>query len=458
MKSLSLSALPALLLAPFTSAVAPEFELPEGLILPSSSLSDLVLAAQQHFLVKSKSLGRSTSFEEQQQCIEEWVYQYNTTDLAQYDPFLALENDGIDECESVMGDDERYPGAFYYFCDLDDEEIQDAVEDLCEYQVENVDIIFWKTDENGDKVPEVFYANQPLCFAPTCDHATIFFLINVYGLGYFSDGGGLLEMRYSGTGGMECAQSLTRNYGTELFLAEDDTLDTYPLEETSLTPYNPDTIFTENCKEYKDPTKKFCNQKGMFEDVRPLCEEIGGTYVEYDIKQLTTDFTYETRKTVSKNVPFCASQKCIPEEAMAYTEFFFQELFYEQYEFQSSVCLENKYSKFEYMDEAALIATGSCSQLRGDKFTAEQKEELCSEHGDLCPAFCGKCEEYPNSKFVQNIWKGKVTFKTCDWLSKRSDAVIAKVCARNGFKKTFGPAYSACPYTCGANEDEDDEE
>jgi len=462
MKSLSLSALPAFLLTPFTSAVAhPEVEskLPEeGLILPSSSLSDLI-APGQFVGGSSRSLGRSTSLTEQEKCSQTLGYQYNATELAQYDPFLALENFNTMGCDYIFGDDERFPGANFTNCDRYDEEIQDAVENLCEYQVENVDFIIWDTrtnDENQEKVPSLIYANQPLCFPPTCDYATIFFLVNVNFLGYFAQDGGLVEMRYSGTSGMECAQSLTRNYGNELFLTADGKLRTDPLEETSLTPYNPDTIFTENCEEQKDPTKKFCYQKGMFEDVRPLCEEIGGTYVEYDIKQLTTDYTYETRKSVSKNVPFCASQKCIPKEAMAYTAFFFQQLFYEQYEFQSSICLENKYSKFEYMDEAALIATGSCSQLRGDKFTAEQKEELCSKHDDICPASCGKCEEYPNNKFVQKLWEGKATtFKTCDWLSKQSDARIANICARNGFKKAFGPAYSACPYTCGANENED---
>jgi len=59
---------------------------------------------------------------------------------------------------------------------------------------------------------------------------------------------------------------------------------------------------------------------------------------------------------------------------------------------------------------------------------------------------------------VQKLWRGKATFKNCDWLSKRSDARIANICARNGFKKAFGPAYSACPDTCRANEDEDEDE
>jgi hypothetical protein len=461
MKSISISALPLLLLVPFTSAAVSrqevELKLSQG--LPSHSLSDLIGGQ----IDGPKSLSRSISFDEQQQCFEGLGYQYNATDLVEYDPFNFLMNIDDDptfflKCPVVMGDDERFPGAIFFHCDRYDETVQDAVEELCESQVENIDIIIWDTSTT-EKVPFVVIANQPICFAPTCDRATIFFLVNIYLLGYFSDNAGLLEARFSGTGGMDCAQSLTRNYGTELALTEDGTMGTIFLGETSLTPYFPDVIFTENCKEYSDPTKKFCNQKGKFEEVRPSCEAIGGTYVEYDIKQLTTVYTAETRKSVSKFVPFCVDQKCIPEEAMAYTEFFFQQLFYDQYAFQHSVCLENKYSKFDYTDESMNIKTGTCGQMRGDKFTAEQKEELCSEHGDLCPASCGKCDEHPENKFVQSLWKGKATYKSCDWLSERSDAVIAKICGRNGFKKGFGPAFSACPDTCGVNVyDEEDEE
>ena len=467
MKYLSLSALP-LLLAPFASAVSRqevEFKLSQA--MPRhSSLSDLIAGKS----VGPKSLSRSTSFTEQGQCFNELGNQYDedaSSELAKYDPFIVLasildtEDPNFDDCP-IMGDDERFPGAKH--CDLYDETVQDAVEELCESQVEDIDIIIWNTT-GIEKVPVVVLANQPICFAPTCDHATIFFLLNIYVLEYFSDGpdeGLLFEARFSGTGGMDCAQSLTRNYGTELFLTEDETMSTFSLTETTLTPYVPDTIFTENCKEYKDPTKKFCNQKGKFEEVRPLCEEIGGTYVEYDIKQLTTDNNAETRKSVSKFVPFCADQKCIPEEAMAYTEFFFQQLFGDQFAFKHSVCLENKYSKFYYTDESTNLKTGTCGQLRGDKFTPEQKEELCSEHDELCPASCGKCDEHPENMFVKRLWKGKAKYNSCNWLSKRSDAVITKVCGRNGFKKSFGPAFSACPDTCGANmydeEDEDENE
>ena len=84
---------------------------------------------------------------------------------------------------------------------------------------------------------------------------------------------------------------------------------------------------------------------------------------------------------------------------------------------------------------------------------------MCSEHDDLCPASCGKCDEHPENMFVRRLWKGKATYASCDWLSKRSDAVITKVCGRNGSKKNFGTAFSACPDTCGANMyDEEDED
>lgn len=322
--------------------------------------------------------------------------------------------------------------------------------------------------------------NIPVCMPPSCEMAMIFMALNSED--FVALGERKLEessceaeesWKFKDTGGMECLIGSFENYGMDIFL--DSTAEFEVVEKNVLTPFAPNMIMeledevVQNICEVKnlsdDHVEQICDFKPFVDsaiDMKSECETLGGKYKEVDMS-----FTYEEEFKVDvfiRNYPYCIDKSCKKNEFMKYMNVVFETDFELDITIINSPidqCKEKKKDLFNLKFEDGEVKTRRCSFL-GRMKNLERKKKLCGKskgpRGSVapkvsCPATCCKCAEYPDNKFVWKKEQGSSKKRSCRWLSKRSQEEKDAYCKKGNIQGGgYGPAYSACPYTCGTCE------
>eukprot|EP01083_Nonionella_stella_P295383 1003946_1 len=143
--------------------------------------------------------------------------------------------------------------------------------------------------------------------------------------------------------------------------------------------------------------------------------------------------------------------------------------YYDRYNLNSIIvdpppppCIEKSLKKF-YLKTTknGKVVNKSCNWLA--KKNEDSIENICAmtvaegSRGlakDVCQATCETCPsacfQASGQKFFYKMRKGKPLPKNCQWLSKRTDNQIAKICSEKNLDPSgkYPPAMTGCPVTC----------
>ena len=323
------------------------------------------------------------------------------------------------------------------------------------------------TSESDETTPATLLRNIPFCMPPSCEVAMVFYLLN----GGISEDEIDVSVKFEGTGGMECLKGTFDNYGIDISLDFEEGPQFDIVEENALTPYSPDQLLSE------DNYEAFCESNYLSDekveelcdasvfDIEADCESVGGRYKEVDMF-----FSYQTVTTSgdsievdveTRNLPLCVDKSCRKSELVKFVTLLYENDIQQDIDFIRSPidqCTEKKSDLFNLKFKNDKMRRKNCNFL-GNMKNLNRKKKLCGKPNgprgseaprDSCPATCCRCAEYPMNRFVMKKMQGKPVTRTCKWLSDQSEEDIDLYCGKvNIGSATHGPAYSACPYTCG---------
>lgn len=400
--------------------------------------------------------------------------------------FLGMENpDGIDNPYSEGGLLQDHQ-PFTILDNVTDEAWADVCTPSDDYSVMNCDVSsFFKgrkiskicrQDVEGEfktmvmtscsEMPMVVH-NIPFCLFSPCTPEDFSFLYSD-ALFYNQTAECNEILRFTGYAGFECLAESMELYGfdsdgnvtaptnlTDLFIG--NTLS--PEFLTNKTFCDEDIDLVNETINYHCDADRYYNG-----DVKPICENMGGSYMEVDVsfayyyEDLGIDFYISV---VIENMPFCNAAKCQGNEALSFWDLLM--------EFELENVIDSKLSTIDYCFEQpnsmVYLKTKNkggakevrCTKLRKDY---DARETACSQDlapsgvelaAEACPATCGRCNEDPGNMFVWKKKNGVLVYKTCAWLETRGSKMIEKLCRRNRMTDEITTASGACPDTCGLN-------
>jgi len=461
--------------------------------IPSLSKDAFIDTLHRQASAHLDTLRRQSSNEEKMQCFTDLVNtlsdQYYENEGYEYSPLYVMAQLFQEPTffqESCVPDEDGSG----LKCDVYDADFHTEAAEYCEGETHAIDFVI-------DLGFPVAISGLPLCLGNTCERADAFFFFNSIifqqipgdfnddlsqtdDLSPNDDGAGVAgSLRYTGTTGMQCLEDTLSNYGLGLLFNGTLFESGIPFEvldvdeDKPLYLYNPGELLSDaEILENEDICEitfvgqspvMTCNLSDYdFGDMKSICHDEGGKYIENDLS-----FEIDSAQIKLLNFPICISNTCSSDkEGIAYLDYLLELAFGSDIHFQPSsveTCFEDATDRFLWKMKDGVAIEKPCSflKIRGDV----DKERKCGKKwspegydvaGDACPATCCKCQEGKKSLFVKKglMVDGNMQYsaKTCGWLAKQSDEKIAFYCAKNIFSEAgqIGPAYSACPDTCGA--------
>ena len=359
---------------------------------------------------------------------------------------------------------------------------------------------------------DVILQNIPFCMLPSCKVATAtFFLDAVYmdieetrrkleGVGDFTEKQALVDKnatdqedvlthqnatlteqscfptrhaKFQGTSGMQCFEDSLDMYGM-MFHRDEGPI--FYGENTTISQFSPAVLsvdFLENedvCKPRKEINDTYsfyqCDFAG-FGDMEDDCVQLGGAYKEVDLEITEIVASFHQVDIKIENVPLCISPSCNNNEDIHFFDVYFEALSQLDVVTTNSLeehCVERRNDKFNWkLNKRGKANQKTCGFLstrkdrarerRCSKFDGVDGNELIARN--ICPATCCLCKESHRNRFVAEKKRNEsgervATSRTCGWLSRQSKEVRESHCSKKS--RAFGdlgPAYSACPDTCG---------
>ncbi len=321
--------------------------------------------------------------------------------LEDYEPFAILENTPGEDFEDVCTINDE----FVIDCDVSSLFNHKRISNICRREVEGEfkTMVLSKRDCN-DESPPLVMRNIPFCVFDPCTPEDVTL---VYSSDLFNETTECnSDLRFTGYAGVECLVESLGLYGF------------YPGWETTtnLTEH----FVLNNLNEQFLTNKTFCDEDVDLENqrvdyhcyadrydngaVKPICESMGGSYMEVDVSFAYSDDRSGLYVNVEiENTPFCNSAKCQGNEALSFWDFMMESELENIIDSKLSTidyCFEQPQTKVFFKDDKNGVQKEvRCKQLRKNGL---RKEIACGRDlpppgfelaAEACPATCksSKC-------------------------------------------------------------------
>ncbi len=368
--------------------------------------------------IGSRGISAQDSFDDRIKCIDSFSTGANPYfpggALEDYNPFTFIENATAEDLQNVCTENED-EGVMD--CDVSSFFNSKRISKICRREVVGEFKTVVISDFIGeDPMPFVMH-NIPYCVIDPCTPEDI-------ALGHIFDNCQptapelCSDIRFTGYAGIECLAESFGLYGEEFLfdqnpnqpptnLTEHFVLDTYLFMNETFCDITNNTNTTDfHC---------YADRYDKHGDVKPICESMGGSYMEVDLS-----FVFVTSNVEIENVPFCNSAKCQGNEALGLWD-----LFLEYFILRTSV--DSKLSTIDYCFEQpktkvflkentknGVQREVTCNQLRKD---GKKKEIACGQDlpppgfelaAEACPATCKSfkcsCLNFIGTVAHNNMW------------------------------------------------------